>query len=189
VTRQELQTAISTLDGLQRELIIKKGKDPGDKKQYYLYPPASLDEIQRAEAKEGHAYSPLYREFLTLHNGWFRFWPSWSLVGIRRDDNVDAYDHIDEALRELHLVVTPSDLLALPMLEKEKPERILITNHLIISTDFNGNFLLLDQNRIDVDGEPEVAWVVYLNHVERRWKNFAQLLQNAITSTRMKLQS
>jgi hypothetical protein len=188
MTHDELQNLISTLDSVRRELIVKRGENPADEKEYHLYPPARMEQVRQGEAEFGHSYSPLFRDFLTLHNGWFRFWPDWSLVGVRRDDNTAAYAHIDEALGELELVVTPQDLKALPQLEKEKPSRILITNHPIIGTDFNGNFLVLDQNRIDAEGEPEVAWVIYLNHVERRWKNFAQLLQNAITSTRLKLQ-
>ena len=189
MTREELEDSITTLDSLRRELILRRGDNPNDENEYRLYPPASSQLIQHAESQLGKPYSPLFREFLTLHNGWHRFWPDWSLVGVRRDDNVKAFAHIDEALSELELVITPQDLEALPRLERENPARIMITNHPIIGTDFNGNFLQLDQNRVGADGEPEVVWVIYLNHVERRWKNFAELLQNAITSTRMKLQS
>jgi hypothetical protein len=188
MTHEELQNAISTLDLLRRQLIIKDGDNPDDKKEYVLYPPAAIEEIQQEEAKLGHAYSPLYREFLRLHNGWFRFWPDWSLVGVRREDTSRAYSYIDKALEELELVVTPEDIRVLPQLEKDDPDRILITNHTIIGTDFNGSFLVLDRNRVATDGEPEVAWVIYLNHVERRWKNFAELMDNAITRTRFKLQ-
>jgi hypothetical protein len=189
MTNEELLNSITTLDSLRREQIVKRGDDPDDGNKYRLYDPATVEQIKRAESERGRPYSPLFREFLALHNGWFRFWPSWSLVGTRGDDNSRAYAHIDEALSELRLVVTPEDIKALPQLEKENPARVMITNHPIIGTDFNGNFLLLDQNRLGDDGEPEVAWVIYLNHVERRWKNFGELLQNAITSTRLKLQS
>lgn len=189
MTNDELREAMTTLDSLRRELIEKEGDDPFDETEYRLNPPADQHTIDEAEAKFGHRYSPNYRAFLTMHNGWLGFWPDWSLVGVRREDTEDMYADIDENLKRLTRVVTREDLERLPQLEKENPDRILITNHPIIGTDFNGNFLVLDQNRVDSEGEPEVSWVIYLNHIERRWKNFAELVQNAISDTRFDLQS
>jgi len=188
MTNDELRVAISTLDSLRRELLIKEGDDPADATEYFLNASADTLEIDEAEAKLRYHYSPLYRKFLQIHNGWYGFWPDWSLTGVRREDTEKMYEDIDENLNRLVKVVGREDLDKLPQLEKETPERILITNHPIIGTDFNGSFLVLDQNRIDIDGEPEIAWVIYLNHVERRWKTFAELLQNAIADTRFRLQ-
>lgn len=184
----ELQNAISTLDSLRRKLMLKEGDDPSDETEYHLNPPANKEEIERAKAPF-RSYSSLFENFLKLHNGWLGFWPDWSLVGVQRDDTEAMYSDINENLRRLTKVVPREDLERLPQLEKENPDRILITNHPIIGADFNGSFLVLDQNRGDADGEPEIAWVIYLNHVQRRWKNFGELLQNAITDTRFDLGS
>jgi hypothetical protein len=110
------------------------------------------------------------------------------LVGVPRDDNEDMYDDIQQNVDLLPDVVGQEELDELVGKERTTPDQILLTNHAILATDFNGSFLVFDSNRSDCDHEPEIAWVEYLQHVERRWPNFESLIHAAIEDTKSELE-
>jgi cell wall assembly regulator SMI1 len=171
------------LDDRRRRLIKLRGRNPDDTQRYQLYPPVEPAEIDAAEERCGLPYPPSYRRFLELHNGWLGFWSDWSLVGIRRADNEAMYEDIRHTLQLLPTVADRETRSELPEREKADPSVMLVTNHLILGTDFNGSMLVFDGNRIDAQGEPEIAWVQYVMHVTRRWPNFEALLRDAIDDT------
>ena len=180
---KRVRELVETLDNLRRERIKLTGRDPNDHTKYFLYPPVNSKTIALSEKQSGFRYPKSYRSFLALHNGWLGFWPDWTLVGIPRPDNEAMYKDIAMNLDLLPKVVDSKTLQELPEREKTDPNRMLLTNHAILATDFNGSFLIFDRNRIGQDGEPEVAWVHYLQHVERRWSNFEALMVDAIRDT------
>ncbi len=177
---QGLKEMLARLDALRRQCMSRAGEDPEDRGKYWLYPAAGEEEIARYEKEAGRPYPPVYRAFLRIHNGWLGFWPDWSLAGVPRDDNVEMYEDIASNLEGIEDVATPEQIEELPEQEKKDASVVLLSNHTILGTDFNGGVLIFDRNRVGPDGEPEVAWVEDVMHVERRWANFAELLQDAV---------
>ena len=178
-----LKELVAELDGMRRRLMELRGKNPGDRARYILHPPAGDAEIDAEERRTGFPYPPSYRAFLKLHNGWLGFWPDWSLVGVARKDTSAMHKDVKNTCSLLSTVATREQRDKLPEEEKTDPRTILITNHAVLATDFNGSVLLFDRNRVKA-GEPEVAWVHYVMHVERRWPDFEALLNDAIADTR-----
>ena len=192
MTAKQVRQLCGEQDELCKTLRVLKGKKPTDKKKYYLYPPAEAEAIARAEKQFGFKYPPSYRAFLKMHNGWLGFWPDWSLVGIPRPDNATMYKDIKNTQSLLPVVADNEMRERLPQDERTDSRVMLITNHLVLGTDFNGSLLLFDRNRVGKDREPQIAWVHYIMHVERRWTNFEELLKSAIQDTKKdiaKLQS
>ena len=179
---KELGELIANQDAARRELLLLQGKNPADTSKYQLYAPADDAAITAAE-RGGPKYSPLYQEFLRLHNGWLGFWPGWSLVGVPRADNTAMYADIKTNLDLLPDVVGVDDMERLTDRERSDPAVFRLDKHPLIGLDFNGSFLALDENRVDSAGEPQVVWVHYLQHVERRWPTFLDLLRDALTQT------
>jgi hypothetical protein len=172
------------LDSLRRKLIELEGDDPNYCKDYKLFAPADPVDIQKAETDMPIKYPSSYRTFLELHNGWHGFWPDWSLVGIPRKDNRFMHREIKDTFKLIPVVADNEARQQLVLREKSDPKVILPTNHLVMGIDFNGSLLLFDSNRVADDGEAEIAWVHYGAHVERRWKNFVDLLKDAIADTK-----
>ena len=181
----EINELCDKLDKLRMKLIELEGDDPYDHEEYFLYPPTSSTEISNFESQSKFKYPKSYRSFMQYHNGWLGFWPDWSLTGIPRNDNKKMYEDINNTIRLLPSIVNEKTRAKLSEQEKDDPNVILITNHLVLGTDFNGSLLIFDRNRISTDGEPEIAWVHYGMHVERRWNNFKTLVEDAIRDTKM----
>ena len=181
---KRIQELCEQLNKLRRTLIELEGDDPDDQDEYFLYPPSNSKDISNAEQEFWLQYPTSYRSFLELHNGWIGFWPDWSLVGIPHDDNKDMYKDIDNTVKLLPTVANKDTREKLPEQEKVDSKVILVTNHLIMGTDFNGSLLVFDRNRVDKEDEPEIAWVHYIEHVERRWPNFEALMEDAISDTK-----
>lgn len=188
IDKARIEALTTELDGLRRKLIELKGKDPDDKKRYCLYPPVESKAISLAEKKAGFEYAPSYRLFLQVHNGWLGFWPDWSLVGIPRKQNAEMHDDVKNTISLLPATTDKARREALVDEEKNDPREILVTNHPVLGTDFNGSLLVFDRNRVNKDGEPEVAWVHYGTVVERRWPELGSLLGDAIKDTRSKIE-
>ena len=184
---ERLAQLVNELHSLRSDQITLEGDDPSDEEEYRMYAPASGDAIQDAEGRCGRPYPQSYRVFLRLYNGWLGFWPDWSLVGVSREDNQDMYDDIQLNVDLLPDVVGEEEMNELVEKERSDPDLILLTNHMILATDFNGSFLLFDSNRTTGGDEPEIAWVQNLQHVERRWSNFEALLRAAIEDTNLEL--
>lgn len=182
--RAKLEGYISELKQLRIQLMIADDEDPNDTEEFELFTPAEEPEIDRFLQEQNGRISNSFRTFLMLHNGWRGFWPDWSLVGVPSDANQDMYDDIQMNLDLLPDVVGDDETRELQEKEKVDPEVIALENHVILATDFNGSFLVFDNNRINESGEHEIAWVENLMHVERRWTDFESLFQNAIASTK-----
>src|SRR6476469_5995250 len=132
---------VSELDDLRRRLMQARGKDPRDKSRYLMNPPATDADIDTEERRTGFAYPPSYRAFLKLHNGWLGFWPDWRLVGVQRKDTAAMHKDVKNTFSLLSTVATREQREKLPEEEKKDPRTILITNHPVLGTDFNGSLL------------------------------------------------
>ena len=178
-----IEKLVGQLDLLRRRQMELEGDDPGDASEYLVFPGAAEAEIAAAEAANGMRYPDCYRRFLALHNGWRGFWPDWHLMGVPREDNKDMYTDLKMNLDLLPKVVGPQTLAELPERERHDDRRILLTNHPILGLDLNGSFLVFDRYRNGPTGDPVVAWVHFLQHVERRWSSFEYLFLAAIEDT------
>jgi hypothetical protein len=178
---------VAEMRRLREEEIALRGKSVNDTAQYRLYAPADDATITEHEASSGAQYSPAYREFLEMSNGWLGFWPDWSLIGVPRAENRDMYADVSDTLSIIPDELDASEQAKLIEEEKHDAKRILATNHMIFATNFNGGLMVFDRNRVDVAGEPEAVWVGYIYHVERRYPSFAALLEYAIADTRKEI--
>jgi hypothetical protein len=180
---ERVRALTDKLDGLRRKLMELEGKDVNDTEKYCLYPPVDASAITRAEETSGLVYPASYRSFLEQHNGWLGFWPSWSLVGIEAEYNRKMVKNVKDTMELLNTVADAEEQAELAENEKTDPDVILVTNHPVLGTDFNGSLLLLDRNRLGADGKPEIAWLIDGMHVERRWTNLEELMLEAIKDT------
>ena len=187
MNRKGIENLVAKLDQLRREQITLEGDDPDDKKQYCLYSPADRAAIEAAEEKTGWPYPPSFKLFLTLNNGWLACWPDWTLVGIPGKENRDAFTDIAATIKRLPVVANKADVEKLREDEKKKKDVMLITNHRVLGTDFNGGLLLADRNRIGKDGEHQIVWVADGMVVQRRWPNFEAFLKEAISDTQSEI--
>lgn len=178
-----MENLVAKLDRLRREQITLEDDDPDNKKEYCLYSPANPAAIEAAEAKTGWPYPPSFKLFLTLHNGWLACWPDWTLAGLPGKENKAAFTDIAATIKRLPVVANKADVAKLREDEKKKKTEILITNHPVLGTDFNGGLLLADRNRIGKDGEHQIVWVSDGMVVQRRWPNFEAFLKEAISDT------
>src|SRR5947209_2391129 len=104
-----------------------------------LGPATSAEEIRAAEKRLKFDFPPSYRAFLELHNGWFEFWPDWSLLGIsgRRTDKMlkDANRSMEMYREVLH---RDGEQKAEELKQRERKDRKVLyaPHHPIMATDF-----------------------------------------------------
>jgi hypothetical protein len=175
---------VSEMRELRAQELKLEGRDPSDAARNRTYSPASADEVAAYESASGFPYPPSYREFLGISNGWLGFWPDWTLVGVPRDDNQDAYKDISATTDIIPDELNKAQQEELKQQEKVDASRILALNHMIFATDFNGGLMVFDRNRTDIAGEMQAVWVGYIYHVERRYPNFTALLEYAVNDTK-----
>ncbi len=123
-----------------------------------LHPPASSDEIAKAEARFGHKFPPSYKEFLRLQSAWEHFWGDNTLIGTGRPATQRAQDKIAEYIgfqrdslrRQLGADLSPEAITAW---ESKEPRNLCLANQLIIGTDFSGALWAYDTRTRRENGE------------------------------------
>ncbi|HYP90223.1 MAG TPA: SMI1/KNR4 family protein [Polyangiaceae bacterium] len=129
-------------------------------------PAASETAISRAEARLGRALPPSYRAFLTLHDGWPRFFEGASLLGTA---NLGHRQYEDLARAAFEAAETPIPDLG-------PPTRPRARSLIPFGADLEGTTLFaFNPAVVDADGEYEViAWV---NELGVRQPSFGAFLE------------
>jgi len=129
-------------------------------------PAASLNAIAAVEERIAHRLPPSYREFLSLHDGWPRFFEGATLLGTA---NLGKRMYEDMARAVFEAAETPVPHLAPP----SRTERAPIVP---FGIDLQGTTLFaFNPNVTSADGECEVvAWV---NEVGVRAESFTGFLE------------
>ena len=120
-------------------------------------PPAEAALLKAAKVQD---FPRSYRHFLSICNGWPRFWERLTLAGIRTDDasRMDEYFAASckgqlEDLQALGEIRDEADLSAWKL---ELPRNVLLREMVPLGTNFVGAYLLLDKLRRGPDGEMAV---------------------------------
>ncbi len=135
-------------------------------------PPADAPLLQRGDIPRS------YRDFLSICNGWPRFWERLTLAGIGASDSsrMDKYFAAScqgqlEDLRALRGIRGEADLYAW---QSELPRNVLLRDMVPIGTDFIGGYLVFDKPRRGADGEMAVLrWDLSYGAIESGYfRNF-----------------
>lgn len=152
-----------------------------------MYKPALDDSIEKAEVRLGIKFPPSYRVFLKLHNGWMEFWADWCLLGVNGPGYRKMQRDVDDTMNTfIEAISAEGDdyVTKLKKQEKSDPKVIYAPHHPVIATDFNGSVMVFDRNRVDADGEYQIAWVEYGDNVLNRYQSFIHLLEHAVKRIR-----
>ena len=172
-----------------------------------LRPPATPAQIEECEKLLGRRFSPSYRHFLTLHNGWEDFPGAMLLLGtedytsqaVRNEvafrfkcqlevleapvESVPEHILWPENIYHLYYLSRPelADWIKLSHFIHEFDEEkwgLLWSKHMVIAVDFDApRMMFFDQNTLDDDGEMEVV-SLWNDGSEFRCKNFYTFLEH-----------
>ena len=149
-----------------------------------VYPGASEEEINQAEAKSGHTFPPSYKEFLRHCSGWDHFWGGYTaLAGIYQPGTQKAHDeitklvqHETQRLKErLGIEMTPAGIQAW---QAKDPTNLYPADHLILGVSYSGELWLFDARTRDAAGEMQIRhWTLdYGLQEEPIWNNIGEFL-------------
>lgn len=129
--------------------------------------PCSDEQIAKIESILGKALPPSYRAFLELHNGWDGFdgFGVNKLLSVE-DHECDWVKKRVKSLRELFLEDDPFKAGAIPILLGKDEQ----------------TFMILDPRKVREDGEMDFVTFDLIQE-EKRFKNFAEFLQNDLEVT------
>jgi cell wall assembly regulator SMI1 len=151
-----------------------------------LAPPAPWKDIIKLEKTFGFEFPPSYRAFLQLHNGWYKFWPDWSLIGVSGPLTEKMLTDARRTMKSYHNVVHrdgDEKISELMKLECRNRNVIYPPHHPVMATDFNGGVMVFDRNRRHPNGEYEIVELRYAS-VQYRYQDFIALLKYAGTDTK-----
>ena len=129
-------------------------------------PPASGAELAALEQHLGQVLPPLYREFLSLHNGVKNF-------------------ELDMPLLATHEIIADEHGWVEDLAEEE-PE--LAKFYIAGSDEANAGYLVFDQRVRSADGEMEVVHLT-LRLAQTRWPSFLQMLEDRLKRSNRRLQA
>lgn len=169
------------------------GQWPEDEHGSILHPPATEEEIARAEARLGHKFPPSYKEFLRLHSGWLHCWGNHTLVGTARPATQRAQDKIAEyikwqidVLRKRSVDESPAATTAW---EAEDEANLYLAHHLVVATNFRGAAYVFDTRTRDANQEMKLTyWEMSYGAQEPAFQNFYEYLDFAIGEVDFRLE-
>lgn len=134
--------------------------------------PATLERVEQAERRVGHALPPSYREFLMRHDGWPRFFAGATLLGTHQ---LGKSSYADLAQAVFQSAETPVPTVGPPSSRiGGYPERLIP-----FGIDSDGTTLFAFEPALaDQDGEmPVIAWI---HEIGLRSTHFTAFLETVL---------
>ena len=189
VDATDLHLTLARLYALSVELDKIEEPAPGDRSK--PYPPASEDDILAAEQRLNFSFPPVYRKFLTLHNGWRNFSFDWSIFGVSGPGYDKAARNWAASCAQFAKRFARRDPKAVEALREESktdPSALYWPDHVPLAVDFNGGFRIYDRNRPSGDGEFEVAEIhIRSEEAGNREQGFLAIIELAFHIARREL--
>lgn len=178
---EDLQSLLDNLAANIRAVDDMEGrKSPPAKRRQY--PPAKESELVTAEKRLGLTLPPSYAAFLRIHNGWEGINAGdISIIGISGDGYALAkkeFDRYVQMVEKQYRSEGPDYAAQLRSRELKEPSVMYLPHHIPVALNYNGSFWVIDRNRRSGSGEYEIARVDLGDEVRKRYKTFAEFIND-----------